>query len=191
MDPMLKTRVEIETLYELLEEIDYYAILQVARDAPQAEVDPAFRAVTRRLHPDRLARLPDDLREKANDVYRLANEAFRALKDPDSRARYDAELAAGRLRLSHDGRADAAKDAAAQAGADAAAKTPQGEKYWKMALKCFAEGDFAATVMQIRFAMQFEPANETFKDLLTKATTAQDQAAAKKDHNPFKLRISR
>ena len=190
MDTMLKTRVEIETLHELLEELDYYAILQIAADAPQQAVEPAFKAVSRRLHPDRLARLPDDdLKARANDVFRLANEAFRALKDPDTRARYDQERAAGRLRLSADGRSEAAKEAASQSSLEAAAKTPQGEKYWKMALKCWADGDFRGAVMQIKFAVQMEPGNPVFREWLEKATAAQDQAAAKKDHNPFKLRI--
>ena len=74
MDPMIKTRVEIETLHELLEELDYYKILLLERDVPQADVDPAFRTVSRKLHPDRLARIDDeDLKSKANDIFRLAN----------------------------------------------------------------------------------------------------------------------
>ena len=190
MDPLLKTRVELETLHELLEELDYYAILQISPDAPPQEVEPAFKAVSRRLHPDRLARMPDeDLKAKANDIFRLANEAFRALKDPDARARYDQERAAGRLRLSAEGRTEAAKDTSSQGSIESAAKTPQGEKYWKMALKCWGEGDFRGAVMQIRFACQFEPDNTTFKEWLEKATKASDEAAAKKDANPYKLRI--
>lgn len=190
MDTTLKTRVEIETLHELLPELDYYAILQIAADAPQQEIDPAFKSVSRRLHPDRLARLPDeDVRAKANDIFRLANEAYRNLKDPDTRARYDQERAAGHLRLSADGRTEAAKEATSQASLEAAAKTPQGEKYWKMAMKCWNDGDFRGAVMQIKFAVQMEPGNTVFREWLRKASDAQEQAAAKKDHNPFKLRI--
>ncbi len=93
MDPMIKTRVELETLHELIDELDYYKILLLDRDAPQAEVDPAFRTVSRKLHPDRLARLNDEeLKAKANDIFRLANEAYRNLKDPDIRSRYDMGL---------------------------------------------------------------------------------------------------
>ncbi|MFH1469093.1 MAG: DnaJ domain-containing protein [Pseudomonadota bacterium] len=190
MDPLLKTRVELETLHELLDEIDYYAILQIPPDAPQQDVDPAFKAVSRRLHPDRLARLPDeDLKARANDIFRLANEAYRALKDPDTRARYDLDRAEGRLRLTAEGRNEAAKDASSQGSLEAAAKTPQGEKYWKMALKCWTEGDFKGAVMHIRFACQYEPGNATFKEWLEKATAASDEAASKKDLNPYKLRI--
>jgi curved DNA-binding protein CbpA len=190
MDPMIKTRVEIETLHELLDEISYYKILLLDQDAPQAEVDPAFRTVSRRLHPDRLARLNDeDLKAKANDIFRLANEAYRNLKDPDVRARYDMGLAEGNLRMSADGRSKADKEAAAKDNPELAAKTPQGEKYFKMALKCWADGDFHGAVMQIRFAIQFEPGNAIFEEWLEKANNAQEQAAAKKDLNPYKLRI--
>jgi curved DNA-binding protein CbpA len=190
MDPMIKTRVEIETLHELLDEIDYYKILLLERDAAQAEVDPAFRQVTRRLHPDRLARLNDEaLKEKANDIFRLANEAFRHLKDPDTRARYDMGLADGNLRMSADGRSKARKEADAKNNPELEAKTPQGEKYFKMALKCWGDGDFRGAVMQLRFAIQFEPGNEIFTEWLQKAEEAQENASAKKDLNPYKLRI--
>jgi hypothetical protein len=43
--------------------------------------------------------------------------------------------------------------------------------------------------MQIRFACQFEPENAVFKEWLEKAAKASDEAAAKKDANPYKLRI--
>ncbi len=190
MDPMIKTRVEIETLHELLDEISYYKILLLDQDAPQAEVDPAFRTVSRRLHPDRLARLNDeDLKAKANDIFRLANEAYRNLKDPDVRARYDLGLSEGNLRMSADGRSQADKEAAAKNNPELSAKTPQGEKYFKMALKCWNDGDFRGAVMQIRFAKQFEPTNEVFVEWLAKAEGALEEAAKKKDANPYKLRI--
>ena len=53
----LRKRVELETLYEILDRVDYYQLLQIERDAPQGSIDPAFRAVSRTLHPDRIARL--------------------------------------------------------------------------------------------------------------------------------------
>ena len=190
MDPMIKTRVEIETIHELLDELDYYKILLLDRDSAQAEVDPAFRAVSRKLHPDRLGRIDDeDLKAKANDIFLLANEAYRNLKDPDVRARYDMDLAEGSLRMSADGRSKADQDAAAKNNPELAAKTPQGEKYFKMALKCWGDGDFRGAVMQIRFAIQFEPGNEVLVEWQQKAEEALQTAAAKKDQNPYKLRI--
>ncbi len=190
MDPMLRTRVEIDTLHGLLDELDYYKILELGQDAPQADVDPAFRTVTRKMHPDRLARLTDeDLKGKANDIFRLANEAYRNLKDPDARAKYDIGLARGNLRMSADGRTKAAKEAADKDNPEVVANTPQGEKYFGMALKCWGDGDFPGAVMQIRFAIQFEPSNEVFEQWLEKALSAEEVAAAKKDNNPYKLRI--
>ena len=190
MDPFLKTRVEIETLHELLDELDYYAIMLLKPESPQSDVDPAFREVSRKMHPDRLARLDDAaLKAKANDIYRLANEAYRCLKDPDQRGGYDLERAKGALRMSADGRSDAARDAAAQANPEAAAKTQAGEKYWKMALKCWRDGDPKGCVLQIRFAIQFEPDNAVFKEWLDKALAAQEEEDESKEKNPYKLRI--
>ena len=98
-------------------------------------------------------------------------------------------LAEGNLRMSGDGRSKADKEAAAKNNPELAATTPQGEKYFKMALKCWGDGDFRGSVMQMRFAMQFEPGNAVFVEWLSKAEEALESAAAKKDQNPYKLRI--
>lgn len=189
MDPQLRIRVEVETLHEILPELDYYRILEIPPDAPQASVEPAFRKVTRTWHPDRFNRMGDQaLRDKVNDIYRFANEAWRVLKDPDARAWYDKERASGNLRISTEGRAGAAQDAAANVNPEFAARTPKGEKHWKMALKCWEDKDFKGCVMQIRFAQQFEPDNPAFKEWLGKAQAAAEEAARIRE-NPFKLRI--
>lgn len=189
MDPLLKTRVEIQTLHEILPELDYYRILRVAGTVPQVEIEPAFRRESRRLHPDRYSRLGDAaLLEQVNEIYRLVNEAYRTLKDPDLRIRYDMELARGVKRLSADGSRAAAQDAAAANNPEAAARTPKGEKYWKMALKCFEMKDWKGAIIQVQFALTFEPDNEIFKEWLEKAKSALSEVPKEKDHN-YKLRI--
>ena len=189
MDPTLKTRVEIQTLHEILPELDYYRILHLAPVAPQADVEPAFRKESRRLHPDRYSRIGDaELMDQVNDVYRVVNEAYRALKDPDLRAKYDIELARGRKRISAEGRAAASQDANATASLEHAARTPKGEKYWKMALQCWEDKDWKGSLIQIQFAMTFEPDNATFKAWAEKAKTATTENPKEKE-NLYKLRI--
>jgi curved DNA-binding protein CbpA len=64
---------------------DYYKILHVAPDAPEAIIRASYRTLMQalRMHPD----LGGD-HERAT----LINEAFRTLGDADSRARYDEKL---------------------------------------------------------------------------------------------------
>jgi formylglycine-generating enzyme required for sulfatase activity len=68
---------------------DYYTILGVPRDAPEAEIRRAFRARAKALHPDGK---PAEEREEAQAEFTLLSEAYEALKDADRRAAYDDEL---------------------------------------------------------------------------------------------------
>jgi molecular chaperone DnaJ len=63
---------------------DYYDILEVARDATDAEIKRAFRQLALRHHPDKN---PDD--RAAEERFKEANEAYAILSDPDKRAAYD------------------------------------------------------------------------------------------------------
>lgn len=184
MDPRLRSRIEIETIHEILPQLDHYRLLGLKYDCAQAEVDSAFRAESRRLHPDRVAAgATPELRAKANEVFRAVNEAYRVLKDPDSRAAYDAERRGGLDRAAQN-----AVEAAASKDPARAARTPKGEKYWKMGLQCWNEGDYNGAAMQIQFALSFEPDNETFKEWLGKARTAWEEKKRGKGDG-YKIRI--
>jgi molecular chaperone DnaJ len=62
---------------------DYYDVLGVPRDAPDADVKKAFRRLARELHPD-VNPAPE-----AAERFREAAEAYEVLSDADTRARYD------------------------------------------------------------------------------------------------------
>ena len=189
MDAFLRTRVEIETLHGLLPELDYYRILRIPPDTPQKEIEAAYRAVARALHPDRFARVGDAaFRARVNDIFRFVNEAWRTLKDPDTRAQYDAERADGASRISAQAQAAAAQAAAAAVSVEHAARTPDGEKRWKMALKCWEDRDFRGCRIQVHFALQAEPDNPVFQEWLGKAARAADEEA-RSDPNPFKVTL--
>jgi DnaJ-class molecular chaperone len=61
---------------------DYYAVLGVARDAPESELKRVFRELARKHHPDVN---PADGGERFREI----NEAYAVLSDRDARARYD------------------------------------------------------------------------------------------------------
>jgi molecular chaperone DnaJ len=64
-------------------ERDYYEVLGVARNASEADIKRAFRALARELHPD-VSAAPD-----ADGRFREVAEAYEVLSDPDRRATYD------------------------------------------------------------------------------------------------------
>lgn len=190
MDRRLATQVEIETLHELLPELDYYRILLLQSACAQEAVDPAWRRESRKLHPDRFASHPDvGVREKANDIYRTLSEAWRVLKEPEARARYDQELSQGSKRVSTEAVNAAEKDRAANADPEQAATHPKAEKYWKMALQNWREGNWRGCLMQVQFALTFEPTNPVFLEWAEKAKNAATEKESKKEANPYKIRI--
>lgn len=188
-DARLRTIVEIQTLHGLLPELDYYRALLLDRGCDADAVGEAFRRESRRLHPDRVSALRDEAAAaQANDIFRLVNEAHRVLKDPEQRARYDQLLAQGALRMTDEATASAQADKRA-GDPESAATNPKSEKYWKLALTDYKNKSWKACVMNIQFALTFEPGNELFKEYLEKATKERDEAEKTKEQNPYKLRI--
>ena len=76
--------------YAMHDEHDYYAILDVPRDASDAEIRRAFRALAKEHHPD------SRKEGSAGRDFRLISEAYETLKDPARRAAYDDELSEAR-----------------------------------------------------------------------------------------------
>ena len=64
--------------------IDYYKILGVDRNIPQADVKKAYLKRAKQFHPDLH---PDDPKAKAK--FQALNEAYEVIGDPEKRAKYD------------------------------------------------------------------------------------------------------
>lgn len=69
--------------------VDYYRVLQVRRDAEHEVIERAYKALSMKYHPD--VSTPAQ-REAATRKMQLINEAYRTLRDPVSRRRYDLTL---------------------------------------------------------------------------------------------------
>ncbi len=67
-----------------MEEKDYYKILGVDRDATDEEIKRAYRRLAMQYHPDRCQ---GD--KESEEKFKLINEAYETLKDPEKRAQYD------------------------------------------------------------------------------------------------------
>ena len=63
---------------------DYYKVLEVARDASEADIKKAYRRLAMKLHPDRN---PGD--KNAEEQFKEAKEAYEVLSDSQKRALYD------------------------------------------------------------------------------------------------------
>lgn len=70
--------------------MDHYKTLQVTRDAEPEVIERAYKALSMKYHPD-VTRVAG-AQEATRRMQRI-NEAYRVLRDPASRRRYDASLA--------------------------------------------------------------------------------------------------
>jgi molecular chaperone DnaJ len=66
-------------------QLDYYEVLGVTRDASADQVKSAYRKAALRWHPDR----NPDKKEEAEENFRMASEAYTVLSDPQKRPVYD------------------------------------------------------------------------------------------------------
>lgn len=67
-----------------MEFIDYYKILEVGKNASEADIKKAYRKLARKYHPDLN---PDD--KEAQRKFQEINEAHEVLSDPEKRKKYD------------------------------------------------------------------------------------------------------
>ena len=189
MDQKVQLSIEVSTLHEILDELNYYRLLRLVPDCIQGEIEPAARAASRKHHPDRVSAIGDDeISSKANDIFQRVKEAGENLQDPDKRSQYDEIFKSGILRMTDEALALAEQERLKAESPEHATTDPKAEKYWHMALKDWDDKNYKGCLMNIQFALSFDPENEIMKDWLDKAKTASSKQSAETKH-PYKLRI--
>jgi len=154
---------EIRALARILDELDYYALMHVARGANASEVKRAYFASSRAFHPDANRHLPDDLQQQIGRIAKRVTEAYSVLRDPRRRAAYDRRLAEGkgvRIQLA-EATAEAGRSESVHKG-----RTPQGRQFFARAEADLERGDLAAGLRNLQTALTFEPDNALFKQQL-------------------------
>ncbi len=88
-----KLRRQILEMHAKLEEIDYWQLLEIERDALPAKIKKAYLKKAKRLHPDMAAQLGlEDVKTEANELFAAIARAHEVLTDPDERRAYEAQL---------------------------------------------------------------------------------------------------
>jgi ActR/RegA family two-component response regulator len=147
----------IATFDRQLEQLDYYALLGISRDANPGLMRKAYYAMSRNLHPDRFTMAPlPSLIEAVGRVFKRQAEAYSILKDPDLRREYDQTLSAGdSVRLKQTERkSEGPRDAAIGIA------NPQARKFFSMAANAQAIGDYKSAQMNLKLALSLAPGDE-------------------------------
>ena len=155
---------EIRTLAGLLDELDYYQLLEAPRESSTSELKRAYYEASRRLHPDAHRAEPPEVRLAVERVAKRLTEAWSVLRDPRRRRAYDQKLGAGegvRIQL-----AEAEAVAERQSVESHLGSTPNGRRYFTLAHADIDRGDLRAAARNLQMALTFEPQNPFFKQTL-------------------------
>jgi DnaJ-class molecular chaperone len=83
---------EIRALAQILDELDYYSVLEIGPGASASEIRIAYHSATRRFHPDGHREIGDDLRPALGRIAKRVAEAYSVLRDPRRRKVYDQQI---------------------------------------------------------------------------------------------------
>jgi DnaJ-class molecular chaperone len=161
---------EIIALARIIEELDYYQLLDLRRDAGVGEVKRAYHNSSRNFHPDANRHLDGELRAASHAIAKRITEAYAVLRDPRRRQAYDHSLQSGaamRIQL-----ADASAQADRRSSLERGGRTPQGRQFFKLAEAEIAKGNWTAAARNLQTALTFEPDNGLFKERLAQAKQA-------------------
>lgn len=154
---------ELRALASIVEDLDYYQLLEVEPGATAVDVRTAYHALARRFHPDRLRQEGPDAVCEAERVAKRVSEAYAVLRDPRRRKVYDQQRASGerRLRLVEGG-----AQADRQASDERQGRTPNGRRYITLANQDLARDDLKSARQNLQMALTFEPDNAWVKETL-------------------------
>jgi DnaJ-class molecular chaperone len=164
MSAMAIDALEITALSKIMDELDYYQILNVEPSASRSEIRKAYHASSRTFHPDANRELKGDLRDQCRQISKRITEAYCVLRDTRRRHAYDAQKSDGdslRIQIAEARHAHVEQRKAERCGA-----TAQGRQFHAKAEADVKKGDLASAIRNIQMAMTFEAGNDGFKSML-------------------------
>ena len=187
MDQTAQKKIEIQTVHDIIDDLNYYEILMLSSESTSSEIAKAYKKFFKQFHPDRNNNL--GLNDQLTYIFTAINESYNVLKAQHSRIAYDALLSEGGLRI-EDTQLRVSASGARSNDPLHAATNDNSKKYWQLALSDIERNNYSSAVLNIKFALQFESdedAIELFKKELEKAE-ADASKAPKSSHNAYKIR---
>lgn len=157
-------KIEIQTIFKVIQTLNYYQILKVGQLASETEIQEAFHKEAFCFHPDQYSTEQDqELLDMVKSIYSKVVEAYQVLGDRQKRIAYDNKLK-GIDRIEENEEEDENAITAIRRRPEWATKSP-GDKFFKLAEKAFQSGDYRTAKMNIQIAIGTEPTNTKFMKL--------------------------
>lgn len=164
MPPPTVEPLEIAALSKIIDELDYYQLLNVEPGASTADIRKAFHDSSRNFHPDANRDLKGALRDQCQQISKRITEAYCVLRDARRRNAYDSRMSEGdslRIQIAEAKNVHAEQHRAKRSGA-----TVQGRQFYGKAEADQRTGNLAGAIQNIQMALTFEAGNAGFKAML-------------------------
>ena len=171
-------RLEIQALVKIMDELDYYQLLQVEPDVSVRDLKLAYYKLSRTFHPDANRDLEPQILMGCHRISKVMTEAYCVLRDPRKRKSYDAHLDSGgglRIQLAAARAAHAKTESEKRTGT-----TPQGKQFLLKAEEDIRRDNLSGAIQNLQMALTFEPGNAGFKELLEEIRKQQEAERKKK-----------
>ena len=149
-----------------IDQLDYYQVLGLQRDASLSKIRSAYHRRARTIHPDLFYEHPnEEFRFAISKIFKRVTEAYTILRDEEKRKHYDRGLTGEKKKLRYTDEDDQKlrQEKKAESG-----KTPQGRKLYEEAMRLYGIKELKKAVQTMRMAVVFENDNEHFQKLLEK-----------------------
>ena len=146
---------EISYFSENMDSYDYYTFFGLPQNASLADIKKKYIAMARKYHPDKFRNIPADIREKAYDITKRANEAYSVLMNPSRKVIYDKMLKENpdakrfdfRIKVSYN---ETPEDTI---------QNNQARRFAILATKAIEVGDYKSALTQLKMAASMEKNN--------------------------------
>ena len=167
---------EILAFARVVDELDYYEILYLPREAQARDIRRAYHDASRRFHPDAHRHQGEEFRGASAAISKRICEAYTVLRDPRRRRVYDDFLEQGegtRLPLGQLLEQALQRDRMSRQGSSV-----QGQQFFRRGLADMERGDWAAAARNLRTAQAFEPSNAEIGQKLEETKAQQSERGA-------------
>lgn len=162
------TKIELETVSKVIDQLTYYQILKVSPAATESEIRDAFHREALQFHPDQYFSSDDpELKELAKKIYGRVVEAYRTLSSRQKRTEYDQEINQAYSANPIDDEEDE-EDVitSVRRKPDWATGNQQpGNKFYKLAEAAYYSRDYKSALMNIQIALGTDETNAKYKNL--------------------------